>query len=123
MGTVERREREKQELRTKILDAARELFVAEGYEAVTMRAIADKIEYSATAIYKHFADKDALVGELCRHDFRGFAAHFAKAASVRDPIERLRAAGRAYFDFAKKYPQHYRFMFMAPRPQIPAEEG
>ena len=123
MGVLERREREKQELRTKILDAARELFVAEGYDAVTMRAVAEKIEYSATAIYKHFADKDALVAELCRHDFRNFAAHFARAASVEDPVERLRAAGRAYFDFAVEYPQHYRLMFMAARPQIAPEEG
>ena len=93
MGTQERRERERQELRTKILDAARELFVSEGYEAVTMRKIAEKIEYSATAIYLHFADKDALVTELCRHDFRSFAAHFGRAAVSEDPVERLRARG------------------------------
>jgi AcrR family transcriptional regulator len=123
MGTLERREREKQELRTKILDAARELFAVEGYEAVTMRAIADKIEYSATAIYKHFADKDALLAELCRHDFRSFAAHFASAAAVEDPVERLRAAGRAYFDFAMEHPQHYRLMFMAQRPEVAPQEG
>src|SRR4051794_1037698 len=123
MGTQERRERERQELRTKILDAARELFVSEGYEAVTMRKIADKIEYSATAIYQHFADKDALMAELCHHDFRSFAAHFGRAAAVEDPIERLCASGRAYFDFAVEYPQHYRFMFMAARPQVAPEEG
>src|SRR5258708_6943578 len=123
MGTLERREREKQELRTKILDAARELFAVEGYETVTMRAIAEKIEYSPTAIYKHFADKDALLAELCRHDFRNFAAHFASAAAVEDPVERLRAAGRAYFDFAMQYPQHYRLMFMAQRPEVAPEDG
>jgi AcrR family transcriptional regulator len=88
-----------------------------------MRAIAEKIEYSATAIYKHFADKDALLAELCRHDFRSFAAHFASAAAIEDPIERLRASGRAYLDFAMQYPQHFRLMFMAQRPEVPAEEG
>ncbi len=123
MGTQERRERERQELRTKILDAARELFAAEGYDAVTMRKIADKIEYSPTAIYQHFADKNALVGELCRHDFRSFAAHFAKAAATEDPVLRLRETGRAYFAFAVEYPQHYRLMFMAARPSVSPEEG
>jgi AcrR family transcriptional regulator len=123
MGTLERRERERQEIRIRILDAARELFAAEGYEAVTMRTIAEKIEYSATAIYHHFKDKDALVAELCRHDFREFSAHFMKVAAIEDPVLRLRAAGRAYFDFAEKFPQHYRFMFMTPRPPVPPEEG
>jgi AcrR family transcriptional regulator len=123
MGTHERRERERQELRTKILDAARELFVAEGYDAVTMRKIAEKIEYSATAIYQHFADKDALVAELCRHDFRSFAAHFGRAAAEQDPVDRLRASGRAYFDFAVEYPQHYRLMFMLAHPDVAPEEG
>src|SRR5580765_5352215 len=118
MGTQERREREKQELRIKILDAARDLFAAEGYDAVTMRKIAEKIEYSPTAIYQHFADKDALVAELCHHDFRSFATHFGRAAAVQDPIERLCASGRAYFDFAVEFPEQYRFMFMAARPQV-----
>jgi AcrR family transcriptional regulator len=123
MGTQERRERERQELRTKILDAARALFAAEGYDAVTMRKIAEQIEYSPTAIYQHFEDKSALMAELCRHDFREFATHFAAAAALEDPIERLRAAGRAYFDFAIEFPQHYRLMFMADRPQVPPNEG
>ncbi|HTR04723.1 MAG TPA: helix-turn-helix domain-containing protein, partial [Thermoanaerobaculia bacterium] len=51
MGTAERRERERHELRGRILDAARELFAEQGYEAVTMRNIADRIEYSPTALY------------------------------------------------------------------------
>ena len=123
MGTQERREREKQELRTKILDAARRLFAIEGYDAVTMRKIAEAIEYSPTAIYQHFQDKDALVAELCRHDFRSFAAHFARAAASEDPVLRLCASGRAYFEFAAEYPQHYRLMFMAARPQVAPEEG
>jgi len=123
MGTQERRERERQELRTKILDAARELFATEGYDAVTMRKIAEKIEYSATAIYQHFADKDTLVAELCRHDFRNFATHFGRAAAVEDPVLRLCASGRAYFDFAAEYPQHYRLMFMAGHPDVSPEEG
>ena len=70
MGVKERREREKSETRDKILDAARELFVTEGYEGVSMRRVAEKIEYSPTAIYVYFADKNELFHELCRQDFQ-----------------------------------------------------
>jgi AcrR family transcriptional regulator len=119
---LERRERDKQELRTNILDAARELFIAHGYEAVTMRKIAEKIEYSPTAIYLHFTDKEALIQELCLHDFRAFGAHFLAATTTKDPIERLRQSGAVYFDFAKKHPQHYRLMFMTPLPAHPARQ-
>jgi AcrR family transcriptional regulator len=65
MRLQERRERQRQSLRKQILDAARELFTELGYEAVSMRRIADKIGYSPTTIYLHFADKEALVRELC----------------------------------------------------------
>ena len=123
MGTLERREREKLELRTKILDAARELFAAEGYEAVTMRKIAERIEYSATAIYAHFKDKNALIRELCESDFAAFAQTFVEFLSIADPIERLRRAGVAYVDFAVKNPQHYRLMFMTVRPPIEDEDA
>ena len=69
MGITERREREREEVRKKILDAARELFEREGYDNVTMRRIADAIEYSPTTIYLHFEDKDDLVRALCHEDF------------------------------------------------------
>jgi AcrR family transcriptional regulator len=122
MGTTERREREKQELRIRILDAARELFAAEGYDAVTMRKIAERIEYSPTAIYAHFKDKNTLIRELCESDFQAFARTFAGFLTVEDPIERLRRAGSAYVEFAIENPQHYRLMFMTPRPPIEGED-
>lgn len=116
MGLKERREREKEAVRTKILDAAREMFVAEGYEAVTMRKIAGKIEYSPTAIYLHFRDKQAVMNAICDADFLKLATRFRKIAEIADPIERLRAAGLAYADFAMKHQNHYRMMFMTPHP-------
>lgn len=115
MGPTERRAREREELRTLILDAARELFAAEGVEAVTMRRIAERIEYSPTAIYFHFKDKESLLAELCDQDFRAFAQGFAAMALIADPVERLRASGYAYIDFGLKNPSHYRLMFMTPR--------
>ncbi len=114
MGSNERREREKQETRAKILDAARELFAAHGFEAVTMRKIAERIEYTPTAIYFHFEDKDALIRELCLTDFQNFAHRFGRAALETDPIERLRIAGEVYAEFALEHPQSYRLMFMTP---------
>lgn len=115
MGPQERRAREREELRTQILDAARELFAAEGVEAVTMRRIAERIEYSPTAIYFHFKDKESLLAELCDTDFRRFAQGFAAMAAIADPVERLRASGYAYIDFGLKNPSHYRLMFMIPK--------
>jgi AcrR family transcriptional regulator len=115
LGPRERREREREEIRTRILDAARELFAAEGVEAVTMRRIADRIEYSPTAIYFHFRDKEALLAELCDCDFRVFAQQFIEIAKIPDPVARLKAAGTAYVNFGLSHPSHYRVMFMTPK--------
>ncbi len=122
MGPRERREREREEIRTLILDAARELFVAEGYDAVTMRRIAERIEYSPTAIYFHFRDKDALIRELCDADFLKLALQFRDIAQIPDPIERLRLAGHAYLRFGMENPNHYRLMFMTPHPPSKVED-
>jgi AcrR family transcriptional regulator len=118
LGTKERREREREEIRTLILDTAREMFAAEGYDAVTMRRIAERIEYSPTAIYFHFKDKQALIRELCEHDFLQLAQKFATIARIADPIERLRRAGQLYLQFGLDNPNHYRVMFMTPHPNI-----
>jgi AcrR family transcriptional regulator len=120
MGSRERRDREKSELRGKILDAARELFVEQGYDAVTMRKVAERIEYSPTAIYLHFADKEALLREIVGTDFAALAAQFQKLARIEDPMERLIRVGRAYVEFGLAHPNHYRLMFGA-RPGPPME--
>ena len=123
MGVKERREREKSETRDKILDAARELFVTEGYEGVSMRRVAEKIEYSPTAIYVYFADKNELFHELCRQDFARLQEVMQSAEMPADPVERLRQIGRSYIQFGMRFPNHYVFMFMTPHlPQEPDEE-
>ena len=116
MGVKERREREKADVRERILDAAREMFARDGFDAVTMRAIANAIEYSPPVIYAHFADKHALIQELCYRDFRTLAQAFGKVGRVEDPVERVRRIGDAYIDFALEHPSQYRFMFMTPKP-------
>jgi len=123
MGVKERREREKSETRDKILDAARELFITEGFEGVSMRKVAEKIEYSPTAIYVHFADKEELFRELCHQDYARLAQVFQSSVMPTDPVERLKQIGAIYIDFGTRYPHHYKFMFMTPFPtREPNEE-
>lgn len=117
MTVQERRIREKSEVREKILDAARELFVTYGYEGVTMRKVAERIEYSPTAIYLHFDDKESLFREVCHQDFRRLAEAFRDLANIEDPGERLSACGRTYVEFAVANPNHYRLMFMTSHPK------
>ncbi len=112
MGIAERKEREKEDVRRRILDAAHDLFETHGYENVTMRAVADAIEYSPTTIYHHFANKDALVEALCLEDFGKLFAAMNHGALPTDPVDRIRARGRAYAAFGIANPNHYRFMFM-----------
>lgn len=107
-----RRVREKSEMRLKIMDAARELFLSGGEEAVTLRRIADKIEYSATTIYLHFPNKEALIDELCATDFGVYSRVLQQAERITDPLLRLRKIAMACVDFGLLYPAHYRAMFM-----------
>lgn len=128
MGSIDRRAREKNETREKILAAARDLFVREGFEAVSMRKIAEAIEYTPAAIYTHFADKHALMLALCDADFGLLREAMGDATHHADPVERLRRCGRAYIDFGFAHPHHYRFMFMTKFPpydpsESPCEHG
>jgi len=116
-SSLTRRDRERQETHDRILEAARELFARDGYENVTMRAIAKRIEYTPTAIYHHFRDKEALLTELCHIDFRALASAFLRIGRVEDPVERLRKIGAAYVDFALEHPQQYRFLFLMQHPE------
>jgi AcrR family transcriptional regulator len=108
-------EAERQQLRTLIIDAARELFVSRGVEAVTMREIAKRIGYSATSIYLHFADKEAVLRAICDTDFLALATSLKNIMLIPDPVARMLALGQGYADFALTYPNHYRLMFMAAR--------
>jgi AcrR family transcriptional regulator len=113
MGVQERREREKKELRQEILDAARDMFVREGFENVSMRKIAEKIEYSPTTIYLYFKDKADLLDCICEETFaRLVRKQNSIDKSVSDPIERLKQGLRAYIEFGLKYPNHYKVALM-----------
>jgi AcrR family transcriptional regulator len=109
----ERRELARQELRAVILDAAAALFLEEGYDAFSMRHVAERIGYSATTIYRHFEDKDDLLFSVVDRGFSEFGARLAEAAaSTTDPVRRLAAIGRAYVRFGLEQPGYYRVMFV-----------
>jgi AcrR family transcriptional regulator len=105
--------------RQKILDTAREILATEGQGALTMRRLAHRIEYTPGALYAHFADKDALLRELCSCDFYEFAGQLQGALATEDPIDRLRSLARHYARFGLEHPQQYRILFMMePVPEL-----
>ena len=112
MGIAERKERQKAELREQILDAALAIIRDEGFDALTMRKIAEAIEYSPATIYLHFASRDDIAFALVRDGFAKLVAHMGPAAAEPDPARRLFALGRAYLEFAASEPQTYRLIFM-----------
>lgn len=105
-----------QQLRTLIIDEARHLFVTHGVEAVTMREVAKRIGYSATSIYLHFADKESLIRAVCDTDMLQLAKALHEIVAIPDPLDRLLALGMGYAKFALSHPNHYRLLFMTPRP-------
>jgi AcrR family transcriptional regulator len=118
MGTKERREREKGNLRQEILDAARQLFLKNGYENVSMRQIAEKIEYSPTTIYLHFKDKSELFHSLCEEAFAKLEKELDSIVKTDcDPACCLRKGAEAYIRFGLRHPHHYRLIFMTSRPE------
>lgn len=117
MGVKERRARQKKFLRQEILDAASELFVRNGYENVSMRRIADKIEYSPTTIYLYFKDKAELLDQVCKETFARLIQRLTKIlAQPGDPVERLKKGLVAYIEFGLENPHQYRATFMMPFP-------
>jgi AcrR family transcriptional regulator len=117
-----RRDVEKATTRRLILETARTTFSREGYDRTTMRGIADQIGYTATTIYHHFADKHALMLELCATDFRALGAALSSIEGIDNPVERVRQMGRNYVRFAIEHPEQFRFMFLTDRPQPAPEE-
>jgi len=113
MGIKERRERQKEVLREEILDAARELFAKEGYESVSMRKVAEKIEYSPTTIYLYFKDKSDLLYSVCEETFEKLLHSFEEIAKhSNDPVECLEEGLRNYIRFGLTHPNHYKVAFM-----------
>jgi AcrR family transcriptional regulator len=100
--------------RDEILQAAKELFLEAGYDATTIRRIADRVGVSAPALYLYFQDKDAIMLALCDQTFNRLLELVAEIEqTVTDPLEQMRRFGEAYARFGLEHPDEYRLVFMA----------
>ena len=115
MGLKERHERDREAVARSILDAARELFVSHGYHEVSIRKIAERIEYSPAAIYSYFPSKDDIFLALAEEGFRLLFASSSSdepCAAPRDPIEVIRRMFWRYYEFSKAHPEYFALMFL-----------
>src|SRR5215470_11508421 len=116
MGIKERQERDREAVRRSILDAARELFVTEGYENVSIRKIAERIEYSPAAIYSYFPSKDDIFFSLAEEGFHllgdpGADEVMAELESLA-PLDRVRAVFWRLYQFSRQHPEYFALMFV-----------
>lgn len=109
-----RREREREELKGRVMDIAREMFLREGYEAVTLRKIATAIEYTPGYIYKLFRDKQELIEAILRQDTDDLRAHLLQCLRHDNPVEQAIEMARHYSEWAVTHPNHYRLMLFPP---------
>ncbi len=112
MGILERKERDKEEMRRKIMDASRQLFLEQGFEKTSIRNIADAIEYSPATIYLYYKDKNELLFALHEEAFVKLMQELSVVMKVQDPFERLVEMGRQYIKFAVENPELYDLMFI-----------
>lgn len=112
MGSKERILRQKEETRSNILKAAREIVKEEGWQGLSMRKIADKIEYTAPIIYEYFSNKEAILQELTCKGFTILTKDLETAQKgSEDPAEQLEAMWMAYWNFALKNKEMYQLMY------------
>jgi AcrR family transcriptional regulator len=116
MGTNERKEREKLEIARLILESARRLFLEKGIEQTTIRNIAEAIDYSVGTVYVYYKDKNAILHALHQQGFLQLRERFSPLQHVADPMERLKAMGRLYIQFAQDNPEMYDLMFVTKAP-------
>lgn len=109
-----RRERERREMTERIMDVAREMLVRDGYEAVTLRGIAQAIEYSQASIYQYFEDKQALVEAIIRRDSEDLRSCLLECLRVGEPVYRLVEMARLYATWGITHPNHYRLLMVPP---------
>ena len=118
MGVAERKQREKLELKEKIIAAATELFLEQGFDRTSIRMIADIIEYSPATIYLYFKDKNELFAVVSERAFALFFDYFSAAIPIENPVERLKKLGKQYLKFASDHPAYYDLMFVNRAPVV-----
>jgi len=111
MGSSERKAKEKEELKALILQAAKKLFLEKGIEKTTMRNIANEIEYSVGTVYVYYKDKNDILHDLHTQGFKQLGGEMKVLFNVENPMERIKALGRVYLQFAMENPDMYDLMF------------
>ncbi len=113
MGTEDRKEREKLEMRQLIVKTAMQLFIEKGMDNVSIRAIAEKIEYSPGSIYSYFKDKGEIIHAIHTEGFERLYALQKTLDGVTNPVDKLAQMGRLYMKFALENRDYYDLMFIA----------
>jgi AcrR family transcriptional regulator len=116
MSIASRKEREKADMRARILSAAHDIFKENGYDGLNIRSIAERIEYSPATIYLYYKDKNEIFFALQYEAAAAKRDHLLPATTIEDPWERLIAFGRLYVDFGLKHPDWYDLLFLTRAP-------
>ena len=112
MGIIERRLRQKEEVRSSILSTAWRMVKEEGWQSLSIRKIADAIEYSVPVIYDHFENKETIMLEFAKEGFQLLSKRIQKAKEKsNNPAEQIKAIADAYWNFAFKNKEHYQLMY------------
>ncbi len=112
MGTTERRLREKVKVRAAILGTAWDMVKEEGWQSLSIRKIADAIEYSAPVIYDHFENKEAILAEFAGTGFSLLTKKIQQAFTKHeDPVHQLKAMADAYWNFSLRNKAYYQLMY------------
>lgn len=112
MGISERRLREKDNVRSGILATAWQLVKDEGWQSLSIRKIAEAIEYSVPVIYDHFENKEAILQEFAKEGFRLLSRKVLLAKEkAGDPVSEIKAIADAYWNFALKNKEYYQLMY------------
>jgi len=112
MGIKERRARQRESLKEEILLAAKNIAIQDGWQSVTVRKIAEKIEYTPPIIYEYFKDKDELLREIKREGLQKLLAKYQTVlGESKDSTQVLLNLGIAYWDFAWENPELYKIMY------------
>jgi len=116
MGIAERKEKQKQDIKKMILDASMKLFIEQGFENVTMRKIADLIEYSPTTVYLYFKDKNEIFFHLHELGFQKMLEMNSNLPGIKNPLMRLYKMGENYINFGMQNQEFYDVMFIQRAP-------
>jgi AcrR family transcriptional regulator len=118
MGVKERKERDRVDMKELILNSAHQLFLSKGFEEVSIRNIAEAIEYSPATIYLYFKDKNEIFHALHGEAFKKFNECMIPVFTIKDPFKRLVTMGEKYIEFAFAHPKYYTIMFIAEAPML-----